>query len=499
MNIPFNHTFWLIAFILLSPILPRAQQDGSISAIHQAVPAVDSFYRAFAVSYHSPGLAYAVIYNGKVVHRGTFGYTDLERRTPVTPGSVFRIASMTKSFVAAAILQLRDAGRLQLDDPLVRYIPEFGQAKLSETDAPRITIRHLLTHTAGFPEDNPWGDRQLDMSDETFAQLIRDGFTFSNAPGIRYEYSNTGYALLGEVIRRVSGQRYDAFIKENLFEPLSMVHSYWEYTHVPDSLLAKGYRWANGDWTAQPMLGDGAYGAMGGLMCSLDDFISYVTLFLDAWPAREEADSGPLKRSSLREMQQPWAFNQLTDGNGCPVTSAYGYGLRWTHDCNDVTSVGHSGGLPGFGCNWMILPEYGLGLICFSNVTYAPATAINTKVAREIIGRSGLKPRKVTVSAILKHRQAELRRFLPDWDGAEQSDSFAANFFLDNDIDMLREETRAVFAKAGRVIRIHDIEAENNLRGTFIIQCEHRDIRVYFTLSPEQEPRIQHVSVRLAE
>ena len=488
----------LSALLILSNGLAHAQQANSLN---QAIPTIDSIYQSFAAKYHSPGLAYAIVYDGDVVHTGTLGYTDIQRQIPVTPHSVFRIASMTKSFVAAAILQLRDAGQLKLDNPVAHYIPEMKGQRLLTADAPEITIRHLLTHSAGFPEDNPWGDRQLEIDDERFMELIQDGFTFSNAPGVGYEYSNTAYALLGEVVKRVSGHRYDAYINTNVLQPLGMAHTYWEYNEVPDSLLAKGYRWVYDDWVAQPMLHDGAYGAMGGLMSSLDDFAKYTALFLQAWPARDGQDGGPIKRSSLREMQQPWTFNNLNtnalvNGDLCPTVSAYGYGLRWTHDCAKVTTVGHSGGLPGFGSNWIILPDYGLGIICFSNVTYAPTTAVNAQVAKEIISLSGLKPRTVEASAILRQRQDELVSFLPDWNGAEESDAFADNFFLDNYIDMLREESKAAFAKAGEILKVHEIIAENNLRGTFTIECEQGNISVYFTLSPESTPRIQQFSIR---
>ncbi len=488
---------WLIACFLVPLGFAHAQQAAIPDGLRQTIPVVDSIYRSFAAQYHSPGLAYAIVYGGDVVHTGTLGYTDIQQQIPVTPSSVFRIASMTKSFVAAAILQLRDAGQLKLDVPVAHYIPEMGDQRLLTTDAPEITIRHLLTHSAGFPEDNPWGDRQLEISDGQFMALIGDGFTFSNAPGIGYEYSNTAYALLGEVVKRVSSQRYDAYINASLLQPLGMSNTYWEYTEVPDSLLAKGYRWVNDEWVAQPMLHDGAYGAMGGLMSSLEDFAKYTALFLSAWPARDEADHGPILRASLREMQQPWTFNTLSTGAvSCPTVSAYGYGLRWTHDCAKVTTVGHSGGLPGFGSNWIVLPDYGLGMICFSNVTYAPTTAVNMQVAKEIINRSGIQPTAVEVSTILKQRQDELMGFLPDWIGAEESDTFADNFFLDYYIDMLRAESKAVFGKAGKVLNVREIVAENNLRGTFIIECEHQDIAVYFTLSPERVPRIQQFSVR---
>ena len=129
--------------------------------IKKAFPAIDSIYKKYAADNHFPGLAFGLVVDGKLVYTGNYGYTDVEKKIPVTSSSLFRIASMSKSFTAMAILKLRDEGKLNLDDPAYQYIPELKNLKYPTADAPPITIRHLLTHGAGFPEDNPWGDRQL--------------------------------------------------------------------------------------------------------------------------------------------------------------------------------------------------------------------------------------------------------------------------------------------------------------------------------------------------
>lgn len=493
-----NTSLWLMVLLSAQSFSALAQTEEPSIRLRKILPKIDSIYLAFAEKYHAPGISYAVVYNDEVVLMKASGHTDIAQQIPASSQSVFRIASMTKSFVGAAILQLRDAGQLKLDDPVSVYIPEMKDQQLLTSDAPDITIRHLLTHLGGFPEDNPWGDRQLGISNDELLGLINNGFSFSNAPGIEYEYSNTAFALLGYIIQQVSGQTYNAFINENLLKPLGMNNTYWEYTEVPGALLAKGYRWVNGTWAAQPILGDGAYGAMGGLMTSMEDFVKYVRFFQDAWPARDGADDGPLKRSSLREMQQPWTFNTLQAGSDCPKVFAYGYGLRWSRDCNNVTAVGHTGGLPGYGSNWMMLPEYGLGVIAFANVTYANTSGTNYQVIDEIIKLADLKPRSKMPSEILLQRQQELTAVLPDWKDAENQPIFADNFFPDYYIDMLRAESQEVFAKAGKIIKIHDIVPENNLRGTYVIECENANIEVFFTLSPEKNPLIQEYSIKFA-
>jgi len=304
-----------------------------------AFPVIDSLYKDYAEKNHIPGLAFGIVADGRLVHTGTFGYTDVQKKTPVTTHSAFRIASMTKSFTAMAILSLRDAGKLNLDDPVYKYIPEMKQVRPLTDDSPPITIRHLLTHSAGFPEDNPWGDRQLQRTDEELINFIKGGVSLSNTPGLAYEYSNLGFTLLGHIVSKVAGEPYEQYIRRAIFQPLGMDHTYWEYTDAGPETLAHGYRWLNNGWKEEQMLHSGAYGAMGGMLTSLEDFSRYMIFHLSAWPPRNGADTGPVKRSSVREMHQPgkisgvYTQNKNAAGELCPRVSAYNFGLGWNRDC----------------------------------------------------------------------------------------------------------------------------------------------------------------------
>jgi CubicO group peptidase (beta-lactamase class C family) len=438
-----------------------------------------------------------------VIHSNALGVANTTTNSKANLQSVYRIASMSKSFTAMAILQLRDAGKLQLDDPAYLYIPEMKGQKYS-TDSPEITIRHLLTHAAGFPEDNPWGDRQLAISDETMLKMFKNGISFSNTPGIAYEYSNMGFAMLGYIIKKVSGQTYQTYITEKIFKPLDMTNTYWDYTKVPKNQLALGYRWLDENWVEQPMLGDGAYGAMGGMLTTIEDFGKYLAFHLTA-SVSNKPESVVLKRSSLREMHQPWNFSALNvqnknaQGQICPTVNAYGYGLRWVQDCNHVTNIGHSGGLPGFGSNWKMLPEFGMGFISFANRTYAPASSLNTQILDTLIALGHLKPKIFPVSDILKQRQKEIVELLPIWNQAEQSGIFAENFFLDYFPNSLRKEAEAIYAKAGKILKVREMIPENSLRGYFIMEGEKANIKISFTLSPENPALIQEYHIEALE
>ena len=134
---------------------------------------IDKIFADYATSVHAPGAAWGIIIDGELAHPGATGVRDVESKAPVDADTVFRIASMTKSFTAMAILKLRDEGKLSLDDPAERYVPELKSLRYPTTDSPRITIRHLLTHSEGFPEDNPWGDQQLSETEDELSRMLR--------------------------------------------------------------------------------------------------------------------------------------------------------------------------------------------------------------------------------------------------------------------------------------------------------------------------------------
>jgi CubicO group peptidase (beta-lactamase class C family) len=463
---------------------------------------VDELYQKFVDRVHSPGLVYGIVLGDSLILKGAKGLTNVSNKTEVNTKSVFRIASMSKSFTAMAILKLRDEGKLQLEDPAWKYIPEMKKVKYLTSDAPAITIRNLITHTTGFPEDNPWGDRQLSDTDKELIDLVKQGISFSNVPGLTYEYSNLAFSLAGYIITQVSGMPYQKYITQNILKPLGMNHTYWEYNDVPKSLLAHGYRWTNNSWVEEPLLHDGAYGAMGGMLTSLEDFAKYVSFHLSAWPANNKKETGPIKRSSLREMHQFEIIGNVngnykySNGKHCAVVNGYGYGLRITKDCEGKTWSGHTGGLPGFGSNWQILPEYGLGIISFSNVTYSPTSSMNTKVWDTLLQITQLKPYQIQVSQILKQRQSEIVALLPQWKNAEASNIFADNFFLDYDKEKLISNAKDIFEKAGKLITVTELKPENQLRGTFIMEFENQNIQIFFTLTPEANPKIQEFSMR---
>ena len=171
------------------------------------------------------------------------------------------------------------------------------------------------------------------------------------------------------------------------------------------------------------------------------------------------------------------------------------YGLGWTKDCEGKVWVGHSGGLPGFGSQWRIFPDYGIGVVAFANLTYAPTGSINAAVLDTIVKIADLKPMTIPVSPILRQRKDQLVKLLPGWKDAEKSGVFAENFFPDNLIDSLRTESTGLFAKAGKILNIKEMVPQNNLRGSFLLEGEKTNLMVMFTLTPENPPLIQEYHI----
>jgi D-alanyl-D-alanine-carboxypeptidase/D-alanyl-D-alanine-endopeptidase len=164
----------------------------------EALADVNKIFAEWQLAAHVPGLVYGIVADGRLVHVRGLGVQDVETRSPVTPDTLFRIASMSKAFTALAILKLRDEGKVSLDAPAELYVPELRGWKSPTTDSPRITVRNLLTHSAGFVEDNPWGDRQQVLTEPEFSALFKAGVPVARAPGLTMEYSNLGYATLGQ-------------------------------------------------------------------------------------------------------------------------------------------------------------------------------------------------------------------------------------------------------------------------------------------------------------
>ena len=480
----------------------RFEDPERLAKLSTAFPHIDSLMRGFAERGRVPGMAYGIIVDGRIAHVGTAGYREVASRSPVDSATVFRIASMTKSFTALAILQLRDQGKLALDEPAERYVPELAGLRYPTADSPRITVRHLLTHSAGFPEDNPWGDQQLAATDQEMAAMMRSGIPFSTAPGTQYEYSNFGFAILGRIVANVSGMPYPRYVTERVLRPLGMNVTELQAAAVAPHRLAHGYRVQDGEWLEEPQLPDGAFGSMGGMLTSIGDLGRWVGFMLDAWPPRDGAETGPARRASVREMQQVARFSGATavrdSATGALALNAggYGYGLRVGQTCLFPSSVSHTGGLPGFGSLMRWLPDYGVGIVALGNRTYTGWTGVSEQALQLLSRTGGLVPRVPQPAPVLVERQAQVTRLVSRWNDALADSVAAMNLYLDESKDRRRAAIGRLVLEAGGNCRPEGaLVAENALRGRWRMRCGKGDLRVAITLAPTEPAKVQALQV----
>ena len=478
---------------------PRFTDQERVARLESALPEIDRLFRDYASEQKIPGMVWGLVIDGRLAHVGSFGVRDRVSQEPVTPETAFRIASMTKSFTALAVLKLRDEGRLSLEDPVSRWIPEFARMELPTSDTAPLRLRQLMSHSAGFPEDNPWGDQQLSATDAALDEWLRRGIPFSTAPGTRYEYSNYAFGLLGRVVSKASGLPYERYVREQILAGLSMDGTTFEFSQVPARSRAVGYRLKpDGSFAEEPPLPHGAFGAMGGLLTTAVDLGKYVGFHLSAWPPRDDPETGPVRRASVREMAHLWTPSNLTlqrvSGELRASETGYGYGLRVTSDCRFETIVGHGGGLPGFGSYMAWLPDYGVGLFAMATLTYSgPAEPISR--AWDALSRTGgLRKREQAPTRLQSETRDRILALWRHWDDADARGIAAMNLFLDAPAEQRQAEIRKLKDEVGECAAAGPVLPENWLRGQFNLDCANGTVGVFFTLAPTQPPAVQHLS-----
>jgi CubicO group peptidase (beta-lactamase class C family) len=352
----------------------------------------------------------------------------------------------------------------------------------------------------GFPEDNPWGDRQMAVRASTLTRWLRAGIPFSNAPGVNFEYSNYAYALLGRIITRVSGMKFQTYITRFILEPLGMEATTWHSRRVPREHFAQGYRWEDEQHRAEPVLADGAFAAMAGLFTTVPDFARYMIFLLDAFPPRSAPEKGPIKRATAREMQQLAIYSGLTqhtlpDGDAWSAVDGYGFGLSVWHDARFGYGVAHGGGLPGYGSYFYLLPDHGIGIVALSNKTYGAVGRIFPQLLQALAGTGSLTPRPVEPSAALVAMREVVQHWLEGGTDRELERVAADNFFLDHDLAHRRAERAQLRARLGPTLHVTGLEAPNALRGKWRIECETGTLQVALTLAPTMPPRLQALTL----
>jgi serine-type D-Ala-D-Ala carboxypeptidase/endopeptidase len=478
----------LLVFALAAPAQAAVPDAATLAQ-------VDRIFADWQRTAHVPGLVYGIVEDGRLVVVHGLGVQDVQTKAPVTPDSLFRIASMSKAFTALAVLKLRDEGKISLDAPAETYVPELKGWTYPTSDSPRITVRELLTHSAGFVEDNPWGDRQTPMPEADFTALLKSGVDFARAPGLSMEYSNLGYAILGRIVSNVSGLRYEDYIQREIMAPLGMASTGYDIFASPIGRRSIGYRWEDNRWVREPDMKDGAFGAMGGVQTSANDYAKWVAFLLSAWPARDGPDAGPVRRSSVREIVtgnnliQAGMRDPSIGGDPCRQARAYGMAWRVVDDCDVGRAVNHGGGYPGYGSYVMLLPDKGVGIFAFSNVTYGAAWQPVWRSALALQKAGDLADRAIPISPGLAAAYEAAKAVWAAQDIAAAP--VANNVLMDHDRAAWAKIIGDVKAEAGECTTSAAIEPVSAMEGKFDWTCTRGHVEGRVQRAPTRELAIQ--------
>ncbi len=365
----------LAACLLLASSLAAGAARADDRAFDKAVAEFRALHRAEMRKAGIVGSSFYVVRGGRTIIADHLGEQDADAHVPVDAQTIYHWASITKTMTGIAILQLRDRGLLTLDDPILRYVPELAAVHNPFGDTNAITLRQLMSHSAGFGGGTwRWRDRDWQPFEPPgWAQLaaMLPYTEVKFAPGSRFGYSNPGIVYLGQVIERLSGEDFEVYVDKNILRPLGMHASYFDRT--PPFLLphrSHSYYVRDGKRTAAPFDVDtGVTVSNGGLNAPLPDMAKYVA-FLLGDPQRAAEYDGVLKRASLEEMWRPQiaAGEDFTQGRMAKTTWS---GLSFFLDRSDgLRIVGHNGDQNGFRAYLSLCPDQGIGsLLAFNTET----------------------------------------------------------------------------------------------------------------------------------
>ncbi len=320
---------------------------------------------------HIPGLSAAFVYEGAVVWSGGFGHADAESKRPADADTIFPQASITKVVTCTMMMQLRDAGKLSLDDPLEKHLPGFDVKNPFPEEHPP-TLRQIASHTSGLQRETPtdaWETLVFPEIDEILARLPDCEFVIP--PLTEHKYSNLAFALFGHALSLVAGQPYDEYVGEHILTPLGMESSGYTREGALAERLATCYPWAEDDDYGKPSpeYHVGAFRPVGGLFSTVNDLARFAALHLGHPPPGGQS---VLSQASVKEMQTvQWLNPDWQSGQGI------GWGIG---KIAGKFAVGHSGGLPGLSTDLRLLPELGLASAVFMNVANDAST-----LSREVL------------------------------------------------------------------------------------------------------------------
>ena len=399
----------------------------------RCIPEVERVLHALVNERRAPSYAYGIFGPQGLIHAGIYGTVDtLAQAGPdSSAGLRFRIASMSKSFTAAAVLTLVARGQLDLHAPITALIPEMSHVKPFEDDSFPITVADLLSMRSGLATDDSWADRQESMPRSGLLNLLTAGINTVFSPGEGYEYSNLGYAVLGELIRRVTGMDARDYVREQLLEPLDLKETTYDYRDVDPAMLVCGHHLnIDGTWERETFSAPGAFSPIGGIVSSVRDMARWCTWLAQAWnnsgakteavststsiPASHKASGkAPTPGTagvsgSLPDAVLPRRYRRLMQIGHTPIPTtlrsgssrgrltrsdtthieSYGFGLVVEYSPRFGNIAHHSGGYPGYGSDMRWHLGSGIGIVVLANGRYATPSVVASRALDVLLSAS---------------------------------------------------------------------------------------------------------------
>jgi D-alanyl-D-alanine carboxypeptidase len=345
---------WRRSILLFVPVLLTAQSIATNPDVLGAERVFETWIRAQIAYRDLPGVAIGVVSNQQLVWAKGFGFADVDKHIPMTPETHSRMASHSKLFTSTAIMQLRDQGKVRLDDPVSKYLPWF-KPKPAEPDDPSITIEELLTHSSGLSREagSHWVDFKFPDAAEVRAYIEQTQAIYS--PEARWKYSNLALTIAGLVVEAVSGEPYATYVQRHIFDPLGMTGSSVDKP-VPELAVGYGRRMPDGSRARMPFIDAKAMAPATGITSDVDDMARFVSLQFCTGPV---GGSQILSTSALREMHRVRMLeNDWTRGN------AIGFAVSRE---KDKLYVGHGGSYPGYKTQTLIQLDDKVGVIVLTN------------------------------------------------------------------------------------------------------------------------------------
>ena len=301
-----------------------------------------------------PGISVGVVYDQQLIWATGYGFADIANKIPMTPQTKFRMASHSKMFAAIAIMQLREEGKLKLDDPVEKYLPWFHAKPATPDDGP-ITIEQLLSHESGLQREagDHWTTSEFPTMEELKKLYSSRQATF--APNVRWKYSNLGFAIAGAVVEQITGQKWGDYVDANIFKPLGMTESSVD-KNVPGLTVPYGRRMPDGTREVIPFIDARGMAAATGVTSNIPDMAKFVSANFRNGP---RSGAQILSSASWREMHRVRAVeNNWMSGTGL------GFDMS---RIADKTYVGHGGGYPGNTTQTQIQLDDKVGVIVLTN------------------------------------------------------------------------------------------------------------------------------------